>query len=180
MPGSRHGYEILKFLGSALEGTWKVSTSQLYVLLKKLEKRGLVESSLESQDSRPSRRVFALTRVGKKVFSEWLRVPVSYPRDFRIELLGKLFFYDYLSLSGAAELVEKQIQVLERQRKMVQEKEKREANNFKKLVLTFKTVTLESYLSWLVREVRPFFRKESNGSYKIKSVRKTAAGKMRS
>ena len=43
---SRHGYEILRFFGSTFEGTLKVSTSQLYVLLKKLEKQGLVESSL--------------------------------------------------------------------------------------------------------------------------------------
>lgn len=34
MLGERHGYEIMQFLGSALEATWRVSTSQLYVFLK--------------------------------------------------------------------------------------------------------------------------------------------------
>ena len=40
MSGARHGYEIMQFLGSALDATWRLSTSQLYVLLKRLEEEG--------------------------------------------------------------------------------------------------------------------------------------------
>jgi len=60
--GQKHGYEIMQFLESALESTWRVSTSQLYVLLKRLEGKGLLQSSVETQETRPSKRVFCLTR----------------------------------------------------------------------------------------------------------------------
>ena len=47
--GQKHGYEIMQFLESTLESTWRESTSQLYVLLKRLEREGFVHSSLEAQ-----------------------------------------------------------------------------------------------------------------------------------
>ena len=39
----RHGYEIKQFLGSTLESTWRVSTSQLYALLKRLKQERLLQ-----------------------------------------------------------------------------------------------------------------------------------------
>ena len=57
--GPKHGYEIMQFLDSTLQSTWQVSTSQLYALLKRLEHDGLLESNLERQETRPSKRVFS-------------------------------------------------------------------------------------------------------------------------
>ena len=114
MSGARHGYEIMRFLCCALEATWRLSTSQLYVLLKRLEQEGCLESLSESQGTRPPKRVFNLTRAGRKAFLEWLSSPVEHVRDFRMEFLCKMFFSDSLSLAGAHELVEAQIRVLEK------------------------------------------------------------------
>ncbi len=75
MSGERHGYEIMQFLGSALGTTWRLSTSQLYVLLKRLEQEGLLDARAESQPSRPSKRVFDLTVKGRKTFLEWVDAP---------------------------------------------------------------------------------------------------------
>ncbi|MBW2616231.1 MAG: PadR family transcriptional regulator, partial [Deltaproteobacteria bacterium] len=44
MSGSKHGYEILQFINTALGSTWYVGTSPLYVLLKRLERDGLLHS----------------------------------------------------------------------------------------------------------------------------------------
>ena len=60
-------------LDAALEATWRVSTSQLYVLLKRLEQGGWLASSPESQSSRPAKRVFHLTGAGRKAFLAWLK-----------------------------------------------------------------------------------------------------------
>lgn len=161
MSGARHGYELMQFLGSALEAAWRLSTSQLYVLLKRLEQEGLLESRAESQQSRPSKRVFKLTVAGRKAFLDWLDAPSEHVRDIRMEFLCKMFFFENLSLPGAKDLVEKQIQVLERLSGKIQERKDQDESRFMKLVYGFKAMNVESLLSWLIREARPFAEGES-------------------
>jgi len=163
MSGARHGYEIMQFLGSALDATWRLSTSQLYVLLKRLQQEGCLESFAESGESRPPKRIFHLTRAGKKAFLEWLRSPVEHVRDFRMEFLGKMFFFDYLSLPGAKDLVETEIRVLEKLLDKIKERPSKDESGFMKLVYGFKARNVESLLSWLVQEARPFVAEEKAG-----------------
>jgi len=160
MRGPRHGYEILRFLNASLDSTWHVSTSQLYSLLKKLEARGLLESSLEAQETRPSKRVFSLTRQGEQTFLEWLHRPTQHVRDVRIEFLAKLFFFRYLSLEGTGRLVETQIQVLQKIQGKIKDRRGGEDDPYEKLVLGFKTATLEAWLHWLNHEAAPFAREK--------------------
>jgi len=163
MSGERHGYEIMQFLGSALETTWRLSTSQLYVLLKRLEQAGLLESRPESQPSRPSKRVFILTVAGKMAFLDWLGAPVEYVRDFRMEFLCKMFFFDDLSLSGAKGLVEKQIRVLEEVLEKIQKRSHKGENRFMKLVYGFKAGNVACLISWLMQEALPFVERKGIG-----------------
>jgi PadR family transcriptional regulator, regulatory protein AphA len=159
MSGARHGYEIMQFLASALEDTWRLSTSQLYVLLKRLEKGGYLESFAENQESRPPKRIFRLTPEGGRVFLKWLRAPVEHVRDFRMEFLSKMFFFDFLSLPGAQDLLEKQIRVLEERLDKIRKRSVKQRTGFSKLLYGFKARNVESLLSWLAEEARPFVEK---------------------
>ena len=156
--GQKHGYEIMQFLESALESTWRVSTSQLYVLLKRLEGEGLLQSNVETQETRPSKRVFCLTRAGKNAFLEWLRSPTERVRDLRIEFLAKLFFFHRLSLKGGNELVSTQVKALEEIEGRIQKRQDRENDPFNILVLGIKVMTVESWLQWLGMEATQFMR----------------------
>jgi PadR family transcriptional regulator AphA len=156
MPGSKHGYEVMQFLSSALEPAWRVSTSQLYVLLKRLELEGMVQSTLESQESRPSKRVYRITNKGKKVFVEWLKTPVEHVRDFRTEFLTKLFFFYHLALPGLETLVDAQTRALKQLRGTIHEQEKKEKDVFMRLVYGFKNHTIDGLVAWLLREARSF------------------------
>jgi len=156
MSGARHGYEIMRFLRSALETTWRLSTSQLYVLLKRLEQEGFLESHAESQESRPSKRVFDLTVAGRKTFLDWLSSPVEHVRDFRMEFLCKMFFFEHLSLVGAKDLVEKQIGVLEKLSDKIQGKTRKDEDRFVELVYGFKASNVACLVSWLKQEALPF------------------------
>lgn len=156
MSGPRHGYEILRFLNTSLDSTWHVSTSQLYSLLKKLERRGLLESLLETQETRPSKRVFSLTSKGEQTFLEWLHRPTQHVRDVRMEFLAKLFFFRRLSLEGCGPLIEAQIQVLQKIREKIKGRLRNEEDPYEKLVLGFKKATLEAWLHWLDHEAAPF------------------------
>jgi PadR family transcriptional regulator AphA len=176
MSGARHGYEIMLFLASALETTWRLSTSQLYVLLKRLEQEGLLESHAESQQSRPSKRVFDLTVAGRKIFLDWLSTPVDHVRDFRMEFLCKMFFFEHLSLVGAKDLVEKQIDVLEALSDKIQGKTPKDEDRFMKLVYSFKTSNVTCLVSWLRQEALPFAERKGIDKKRTSSKRKDNKG----
>ena len=155
----KHGYEILQFLESALGSTWQVSTSQLYVLVKRLEREGLLESTMESQDNRPSKRVFSLTPAGRKAFLEWVHSPTEHVRELRVELLAKLFFFRHFAMKGGTELVDAQIKTLKEIRQGLLEKKDKEQDGFKRLVFGIKAMTIDTWLQWLRQEAEPFMRK---------------------
>lgn len=157
--GHKHGYEIMQFLESALESTWRVSTSQLYVLLKRLEREGLLQSSLEAQEARPSRRVFSLTPSGRNAFLNWVRSPTERVRILRVEFLAKLFFFHRLSLKGGNELVSAQVRALEEIRERIEKRQEREEDPFNKLVLGIKGMTVETWLQWLNKQATHFMRR---------------------
>jgi DNA-binding PadR family transcriptional regulator len=157
--GPKHGYEIMHFLESALQSTWQVSSSQLYVLLKRLENQGLLRYSLKEQKTRPAKRVFSLTPAGKKGFLDWLRSPVEHVRDLRVEFIAKLFFLHYLSLKGGEDLIKVQIGLLEGRKKGLKKEGDKEKDPFKKIVFGIKVMTIEAWLQWFRKQAIPFLRK---------------------
>lgn len=164
MQGPKHGYEILRFLESYLDSTWRISSSQLYLLLKKLEAEALLRSDVEIQEKRPSKRVFVLTPSGRKVFLEWMHRPAAHVRDLRIEFLARLFFFNFLSLEGGTRLIEAQIEMLARIREKIKQKEENEKDGFNMLVFGFKKATIDAWLKWLVEEAKPFINEvQHNG-----------------
>ncbi len=93
--GPQHGYQIHLLLAdsSGLGTIWHLKQSQLYALLVRLEKDGLIRGELENQESaRPPRRVYHLTRAGQTAYHNWLRSPVGVPRLVRQEFMAKYFF----------------------------------------------------------------------------------------
>jgi PadR family transcriptional regulator, regulatory protein AphA len=158
MSGPKHGYEILQLLETGLGPAWSASTSQLYVLLKRLEKEGLVSSTLQTQDTRPSKRVFSIMPTAKKKFLDWLKRPTDHVRDLRLEFLAKLFFLHNLGLQGGNALVDAQIALLEQIKEGLTEKRRAEKDDYKRLVYGFRIATLRGWLNWLKKEAVLFVK----------------------
>ena len=156
--GPRHGYEILQYLEAGLGPAWSVSTSQLYALLKRLEKKGLVGSTLEPQDTRPSKRVFSILEQGEKDFMEWLKSPTDHVRDLRIEFLAKLFFFYDLGFPGANALVNEQIAVLKQVKDGLSARRRSEKDDYNRLVYGFRISTLTGWLDWLKKDAINFIK----------------------
>ncbi|HDR16347.1 MAG TPA: PadR family transcriptional regulator [Desulfobacteraceae bacterium] len=159
MTGPKHGYEIRKFLDDSLESKWHIGSSQMYVLLKNLEQKQLVESILTIQNKKPSKKTYFITQKGRDVFLEWIGKPVMHVRDLRIELLAKLFFVDLLSLGFADGLIQNQIDILTRILENISEKEVPQTNPFEILSLRFRQITIEACLYWLKTEGLEFIEK---------------------
>jgi PadR family transcriptional regulator PadR len=65
----RHGYDIGKLIQLRSEGTLKFSIASLYPLLYRLEKRGWIEGRWHEKAGERRRRLYRLTRDGRKVLA---------------------------------------------------------------------------------------------------------------
>lgn len=109
--GSGHGYDLARNFsdGQPLALVLRLEPGMLYHHLKKMEKHGWVESSLEPQASRPARQVHSLTEAGRTELRRWLAEPVQHTREIRLEFLVKLYFARRSDSSLASALVAGQL-----------------------------------------------------------------------
>jgi len=89
-----HAYDLYKQLTSSeeLKTLWTFRQSRLYAVLDKIEKNGLISTTIDPESQLPVRKVCTLTKEGKAVFEEWLHSPVSHMNEIRSDFLGKLYF----------------------------------------------------------------------------------------
>ena len=65
-----YGYEIIRELEKRFSGFWKPATGTIYPALEKLEKDGLLTSTVEFREGGPDRINYALTKKGQLDLSE--------------------------------------------------------------------------------------------------------------
>ncbi len=72
---SLSGYELTKRFYGSVAFCWHAHQSQIYSELTRLERAGAVSSKLETQRTRPNRKIFTLTEPGRAELTAWLRTP---------------------------------------------------------------------------------------------------------
>ena len=157
MNAERHGYEIHHLFSRGVGHIWHVGISQVYALLKKMEAEEKVVASIQTQDHRPARHIFAITPKGRDAFLQWVYTPLEKIRDLRLDFLAKLFFIRELNLAGIDDLIAKQIHIFQDQLREIKNKDENSNDGFDHLVYQFKIVQLEAVLSWL-RECEQYVR----------------------
>lgn len=70
---------------------WPADQSQIYRTLSQLADGGLVTITVEKQDERPDRKVYAITEDGQQALLDWLKSDQNIP-TLRDPLLVQLFF----------------------------------------------------------------------------------------
>jgi DNA-binding PadR family transcriptional regulator len=93
----KHAYEIELDIENRDMRYWtEISMSSVYKLLKKLEKRKLIESEVKLSQKNVAHRIYSLTDLGKKQFREKLNAliskcqPAKYPIDVALANLTLL------------------------------------------------------------------------------------------
>jgi PadR family transcriptional regulator AphA len=89
---SGHGYDLHQKFQAELGNVWRLSQSQAYAILKRLEAHGDVTSRQVEQDKLPSRQILRITSTGKRRFEEWLLESGHNARSIRLEFLTRLYF----------------------------------------------------------------------------------------
>jgi DNA-binding PadR family transcriptional regulator len=88
----RHGYELRAAFEALVGGdrNWDVKPAQIYTTLERLEEAGLVERSSDlGEGDEPSRRVYAVTALGRRALADWFNSGVT-PEHQRDEFFVKL------------------------------------------------------------------------------------------
>jgi DNA-binding PadR family transcriptional regulator len=103
--GPKHGYELKTDFEDLLGGTWDLNIGQVYLTLGRLERDGLVSSDVVPQESRPDRKVYAITKLGRKELDRWSSEPVQDPVHLRDELLLKVMVHALVESDDPHDLI---------------------------------------------------------------------------
>jgi len=90
--GESSGYELHKLAGRSVGFIWAPARSQLYAVLKRLAKAGLVHGRHVVQADRPDKRLFSISDAGTAMLREWLDSVEAIEPEDRDGVLLKLFF----------------------------------------------------------------------------------------
>lgn len=87
---------------------WPADQSQIYRTLNQMASENLVTVTIEAQDERPDRKVYAITAAGQAALAEWLKADQAMP-TLRDPLLVQLFFGQELPRADLLRMVEHQL-----------------------------------------------------------------------
>jgi PadR family transcriptional regulator AphA len=147
----RHGYDLAREFapGTTLGEVLHLEPALLYANLKKLERAGFIHATLEPQESRPPRKVFALTPAGEEELRAWLSEPVSRTRDLRVEFLLKLHVARACDPGLATELIAQQREVCAGFVESLAAQLADEQDDFRQLVMEMRLEQNRALLKWL-------------------------------
>ncbi len=152
MAHPQHGYDLLDYFRSQahLGRVWTMSTSQLYAVLKRLERGGLIVGrQIESTDA-PPRTEYTVTEAGMHRLQRWLHEPrpSSSIRRIRVEFLSRLYIARLLGIPSG-DIAECQKLVCMEQRDRLREAQQKTTSEIEALTLNFVIGQLEAALEWL-------------------------------
>lgn len=69
-----HGYETIKKIEKLSEGRHKVKSGTMYTTLRRMEKKKLLKSGWEKNESGPDKRIYSITEEGREHLKSWLEM----------------------------------------------------------------------------------------------------------
>lgn len=149
----QHGYQLLGHFRpqGALSRVWRLSTSQLYSVLKRLETTGCIRGECVPGEDAPARVRYALTPAGEARLQAWLAAsPSPSIRCVRVEFLSRLFVLRMLGLPTTP-AVRAQKRACASERERLQHERDSVPAGIDFLALSFQIAQLEAALDWIDR-----------------------------
>ncbi|MDX2162261.1 MAG: PadR family transcriptional regulator [bacterium] len=154
MIAPRHGYDLIHTFESAdeLGRVWQMSTSQVYAVLKRLERTGMIVGETRTTEHAPPRTLYTLTDAGRLHFLSWLHIekPPSSVRRVRVEFLSRLFLARALNLP-TLEIVRRQRQACQHYYDLLTEQRAGAAPGIEYLAVEFEMYQIAAIVDWLAR-----------------------------
>ena len=151
---ARHGYDLLDCFRdpSQLGEVWRLSTSQLYAVLKRLETQGLTEGHEVAAADAPTRTEYKLTHAGEQRFQTWVNdaLPSASVNRVRVEFLSRLYIARLLDIPTIP-IVERQKAACLAQKSKLRACLEQAKPGIGRLTLELVVAQLEVILQWLDR-----------------------------
>ncbi|HST04676.1 MAG TPA: PadR family transcriptional regulator [Chloroflexia bacterium] len=151
---ARHGYELLECFhsDSQLGRVWNMSTSQLYAVLKRLERQEWIVGREVIVENAPHRTEYSLTGQGRVQLMAWLRDPNPSPtvRRVRVGFLSRLYIMRMLNLP-TQDAVRAQREACVRERSRLEAERRSAVPGIELLAVEFVLAQLDAVLDWLDR-----------------------------
>jgi PadR family transcriptional regulator AphA len=90
--GPMTGYDLKQNLDSSTVHFWHAHHSQIYTMLREMEKENLVTSQYIEEEGQPDRRIYFITDTGKQALAQWLSQPMTEMAAVKDEFLVRIFF----------------------------------------------------------------------------------------
>jgi DNA-binding PadR family transcriptional regulator len=135
----------------------------VYTTLERLGRDGLLAHEVVTQSERPDKKVFALTKAGRKELKEWLATPSRLDLDLRNETFLKLMLARRLPDADPLEILAVERRAcFERLHEVARAKTRAETEGesvSSRLLLDLAVLRLEAFLKWL-EHCEEVFQKE--------------------
>ncbi len=151
---AQHGYQLLEAFADeqALGRVWKLSTSQLYAVLKRLQTQGFITGEEAYSADAPPRTVYHITRSGEAYVQAWLDEPHPSPsiRRVRVEFLSRLYIARLLHLPTEALICNQKMTCLEKRNALAAQHNNAD-NSLGSLALELEIAQFEAILAWITQ-----------------------------
>jgi DNA-binding PadR family transcriptional regulator len=149
-----HGYQLLEAFQDQqqLGRVWKLSTSQLYSVLKRLERSGDISGAEQPSEIGPPRVAYTLTAQGRDRVQAWLDEPSPSAsiRRVRVEFLSRLWIAQRLRLP-AAPIIARQRAACQTELERLQRESASHRALMERLTMDLVQSQLRAALDWLDR-----------------------------
>lgn len=155
-----HGYELIDCFAAPdqLGRVWHMSTSQIYAVLKRLERLDWISGTQQLSENAPPRISYTLTGEGHAQFERWLHDPQPSPsvRHVRVEFLSRVFIARALNLPTAAIVQNQAAACAAKLEALIRLRDHDASPGIEYVALEFEIAQLNTILDWIDRvEFRP-------------------------
>ncbi len=149
----RHGYHIAQEMAPerGLGLICPLGLSNVYFLLGKLERHGLIEVDWHEEDVYPPKTVFKVTAAGKQALESWVWKSPARLRDVRLDFALKLYFLGRENADSISRLLDDHVQFckqyLSEWRALV---DSAAPHSYDRLAMQSKIAAAQGTLDWLI------------------------------
>ena len=185
-----HGYRIKKIFAPFISRDG-LNDGQVYPILPRLEKEGLVRKELVLQEKSPNKNIYHITELGRERFLEWLTGsegeagPVKYDFFTQYSFLMKCNFFEHLSRDERIRKLQSQIETATEKaaeyRLVREEMRMKELDDYKLKIIDFGIESQALKIRWVEGLLRDELANGSarpkTGDSRARSTKKAGAPK---
>lgn len=149
LDGPMHGYDLYKQANERLGLVWHVGQSQLYAIVNTYVARGWIRTRIQTQATRPSKKILELTFAGREAFANWLTKPARGLREFRVDFFLRLYFAQTTGVISPKHLIDRQIAASRIELDALRRMHAGPEDTFNHFTRSFRIQQLTAILKWL-------------------------------